>query len=172
MSKAGTWRSSPGQRRAGTTCCRRWQPICSVVRWMLSLQVLCQRQAQPRRRLRRFRSSLLSAATPVEEGLVARLNQPEGNLTGATAILGEVTAKRLQMLHELVPAATIIGVLLNPSNPNVEFRLRELREAAHSLRQQIQVFNATSERDFDAVFATLVQQGAGALLVGDDPMLT
>ena len=109
---------------------------------------------------------------PVEEGLVARLNQPEGNLTGATAILGEVTAKRLQMLHELVPAATIIGVLLNPSNPNVEFRLRELREAAHSLRQQIQVFNATSERDFDAVFATLVQQGAGALLVGDDPMLT
>jgi putative ABC transport system substrate-binding protein len=107
---------------------------------------------------------------PVQEGLVARLNRPEGNLTGATAFFGEVTAKRLQILRELVPAADVIGVLLNPSNPNVEFRLRELREAAHSLGTQIQIFNA-SERDFDAVFATLVQRGVGALLVGDDPML-
>jgi putative tryptophan/tyrosine transport system substrate-binding protein len=107
---------------------------------------------------------------PVQEGLVARLNRPEGNLTGATVFFGDVIAKRLQMLRELVPAGTVIGVLLNPSNPNVEFRLRELQEAAHSLGQQIQILNASSERDFDGVFATLLQWGAGALLVGDDPM--
>jgi putative ABC transport system substrate-binding protein len=107
---------------------------------------------------------------PVKEGLVARLNRPEGNLTGVTAFFGELVAKRLQLLRLLVPTATIIGVLVNPSNPNVEFRLRDVNDAARLIGQQIQVVNAGTEKDFDTIFATLVQRGAGALLIGDDPL--
>jgi putative tryptophan/tyrosine transport system substrate-binding protein len=107
---------------------------------------------------------------PIKEGLVTRLNRPEGNLTGVTAFFGELAAKRLQLLRQLVPTATIIGVLVNPTNPNVEFRLQDLNDAARLIGQQIQVVNAGSEKDFDAIFASLVHRGAGALLIGDDPL--
>jgi putative tryptophan/tyrosine transport system substrate-binding protein len=112
----------------------------------------------------------LIGGDPVREGLVTRLNRPEGNLTGVTAILGELTGKRLQLLRQVVPAATVIGVLVNPSNPNVEFGLREVDEAGRSLGQHLQIMEASSESDFDAIFATLVQRGAGALLIADDPL--
>jgi putative ABC transport system substrate-binding protein len=114
---------------------------------------------------------VLIGGDPVREGLVTRLSRPEGNLTGITAFFGELTGKRLQLLRQVVPAATVIGVLVNPNNPNVEFRLRDLDEAARSLGQHVQIIKATGESDFDAIFATLVQRGAGALLVGDDPSL-
>jgi putative ABC transport system substrate-binding protein len=106
---------------------------------------------------------------PVEEGLVAHLNSPDGNLTGVTVFYGELGRKRLGLLRELVPEATVIAVLVNPSNPNVEFRLSDVQEAARAIGQQIHVFNASSEDSLDAVFSSLVQGGAGALLVGDDP---
>jgi putative ABC transport system substrate-binding protein len=69
---------------------------------------------------------------PVREGLVTHLNRPDGNLTGLTTFFGEVTGKRLQLLRQMVPAASVIGVLVNPNNPNVEFRLRDLDEAVPS----------------------------------------
>jgi putative ABC transport system substrate-binding protein len=106
---------------------------------------------------------------PVKESLVARLNRPEGNLTGVTIFFGELAAKRLELLRELVPKGTVIAMLINPNNPNVEFRLAEVQDAARAIGQQIHVFNASSESDLDAVFASIVQRGAGALLVSDDP---
>jgi putative ABC transport system substrate-binding protein len=107
---------------------------------------------------------------PVREGLVTHLNRPEGNLTGVTAFFGEVTGKRLQLLRQLVPAASVIGVLVNRNNPNVEFRLRDLNGAARSMGQPIQIIEANTESNLDAIFAAHVQPRAGALLVVDDPL--
>ena len=108
---------------------------------------------------------------PVREGLVTHLNRPEGNLTGATAFFGEVTGKRLQLLRQMVPGASVVGVLVNPNNPNVEFRVRDLDEAARSMGQPIQIIEANTESNLDAIFAAHVQRRADALLVVDDPLL-
>ena len=82
----------------------------------------------------------------------------------------EVAPKRLELAHELVPTATIIAVLVNPTNPNTETQLRDLQAAARTLGLQLHVLHASTERDFDTVFATLVQLRAGALVIsGTDP---
>ena len=109
---------------------------------------------------------------PVKEGLVARLDRPDGNLTGVTQFYGEVGTKRLELLRELVPKATVIAVLMNPSNPNLEFRLSDVQDAARAIRQPIQVFNASSESDLDSAFTSIIHSGANALLIGDDPFFT
>jgi putative tryptophan/tyrosine transport system substrate-binding protein len=106
---------------------------------------------------------------PVKDGLVASLSRPGGNVTGITLFFGELTAKRLELLRELVPGAIVIAALLNPNNPNAEARSRDVQAAARAISQQIQVFNADSESEIDRSFATFVQGGARALLVGDDP---
>ena len=108
---------------------------------------------------------------PVKDGLVASLNRPGGNATGVSLFFGELVAKRLELLRELVPKATTIAVLLNPNNPNAESRLGDLQAAARAIGQQIHVFNVYSENDIDRAFVTFVQLGADALLVGDDPFL-
>jgi putative tryptophan/tyrosine transport system substrate-binding protein len=106
---------------------------------------------------------------PVELGLVARLNQPGGNVTGVTALFDEVGPKRLELLHELVPTATLIALLLNPTYPSAENQSRDLQAAARTLGLQLHVLHASSERDFEIVFATLAQMRAGALVIGNDP---
>jgi putative ABC transport system substrate-binding protein len=106
---------------------------------------------------------------PVELGLVARLNQPGGNVTGVTALFDEVGPKRLELLHELVPTATLIALLLNPTYPSAENQSRDLQAAARTLGLQLHVLHASSERDFETVFATLAQMRAGALVIGNDP---
>jgi putative ABC transport system substrate-binding protein len=108
---------------------------------------------------------------PIRDGLVTSLSRPTGNLTGVTFFAGELLRKRLELLRELVPAADIIGVLVNPNNPNLQTRLSDVQEAARRLGQQILLLNAGDERDIDAAFATMAQQRAAALLVGDDPFL-
>ena len=108
---------------------------------------------------------------PVEFGLVASLNRPGGNLTGITSLNVEVGPKRLELLHELVPSATMIALLVNPTNPNAETLSRDAQAAAHSLGLQLQVLHASSERDFDTVFASLVQLRIGGLVVGIDPFI-
>jgi putative ABC transport system substrate-binding protein len=108
---------------------------------------------------------------PIRDGLVTSLSRPSGNLTGVTSFLGELLPKRLELLRELVPTAAVIAVLLNPDNPNLQTRLRDVQEAARNIGQQILVLNAGSESDIDAAFATIVQQRVAALLVGDDPFL-
>jgi putative ABC transport system substrate-binding protein len=106
-----------------------------------------------------------SGIDPVESGLVASLSRPGGNLTGAYNLVRELEAKQLEVLHELVPTATTIACLLNPTNP-VENRSTEtLQAAARVLGLRLLLLQARSERDFDAVFASLLQQRAGALLM-------
>jgi putative tryptophan/tyrosine transport system substrate-binding protein len=108
-------------------------------------------------------------SNPVEVGLVASLNRPGGNLTGVTTLNVEVGPKRLELLHELVPTATVVALLVNPTSPNLaETTAKDLRAAARTLGLQIHVLHASAERDFDTVFATLVQLRAGALVIGSD----
>jgi putative ABC transport system substrate-binding protein len=108
---------------------------------------------------------------PVASGLVAGLNRPGGNLTGVTNLTAELGPKRLQLLHELVPTATVIALLVNPTNPisNANPTAAEaIQAAARSLGLQLSVLEAGSERDFDAAFASLAQSRAGALMIGPD----
>jgi putative ABC transport system substrate-binding protein len=106
---------------------------------------------------------------PVKEGLVATLNRPGSNITGATLFAYEMESKRLGLLHEAVPTAKTIGVMVNPLNPNVEFQLREVREAALHMGVEVITFNVKAEEEFEGIFATLAQRQAGALLVAGDP---
>jgi putative tryptophan/tyrosine transport system substrate-binding protein len=107
---------------------------------------------------------------PVEVGLVASLNRPGGNITGVSILDVELGPKRLELLHELVPAATSIVLLVNPTDPaRAETTSKELQAAAHSLGLQLHILDASTDRDFDTVFARLVQLGAGGLVIGGEP---
>jgi putative ABC transport system substrate-binding protein len=106
---------------------------------------------------------------PVSLGLVASLARPGGNLTGVNFFVGELVAKRLELLRELVPAVTRVAVLINPSSPVAEITVRDVEVAARSLGLQVQVLNAGTSRDINAVFATFVRQRPDALFVGGDP---
>ena len=105
---------------------------------------------------------------PVKLGLVASLNRPGGNLTGVSLLNTELAPKRLELMHELVPAATIMGFLLNPTNPNAE-TLRGRAGGGPHARAQAPCRACEHEGDLDTAFATFVQQRAGALLIGSDP---
>jgi putative tryptophan/tyrosine transport system substrate-binding protein len=105
---------------------------------------------------------------PVELGLVSSLNRPGGNLTGATSLNVEIGAKRLQLLHELVPAARIIALLVNPANPNGDALSRRVQVAARTLGLELYVLNASTEREFDPAFATLTHVQAGGLVIATD----
>ncbi len=111
-----------------------------------------------------------NAADPVKLGLVASLNRPGSNVTGVTNISSELGAKRLGLLRELMPLTTLIAVLLNPNNPSTESQLRQLQEASRGLGIKLHVVEATAESDFDAAFASIAAQRAGALLVGGDAL--
>jgi putative tryptophan/tyrosine transport system substrate-binding protein len=106
---------------------------------------------------------------PVAFGLVTSLSHPGGNLTGVAFLLGELWPKRLQLLHELVPKAGTIGVLVNPANSNSGANTRNLEPAAKALGLQLEVLPASAELDIEAAFATIQQRRVDALLVGDDP---
>ena len=106
---------------------------------------------------------------PVASGLVPSLNRPGGNLTGVYQFANGLEAKRLGLLHEMVPKATTIAVLVNPNYSGSKNQLREVQEAAASLGVQLVIVRANVESDFDAAFSTLVQQPATALLVCASP---
>jgi putative ABC transport system substrate-binding protein len=107
-------------------------------------------------------------ADPVKLGVVASLNQPGGNVTGVTQFYGALGGKRLELIRELVPTASIIAVLTNPKNPNSE----DVRAAANAMGQRILVFPVSAESEIAPAFAGLVSQGANALLVADDPFFS
>ena len=109
------------------------------------------------------------ASDPIKLGLVASLNRPGGNATGVGLFAVAVEPKKLEILHELVPKAMKIGILVNPRNPNAQTIVTELQTAAGALRLQIYIVNAATEAEFGAAFTTLVQQQAGALVVAADP---
>jgi ABC-type uncharacterized transport system substrate-binding protein len=113
------------------------------------------------------------ASDPVELGLVTSLARPGGNITGVTSLNAEVGPKRLELLHELVPTATVVGLLVNPTNPNLaELTTKNLHAAARSLGLKMHILHASADRDFDTVFATLNQLRAGALAIGTDPFFS
>jgi putative tryptophan/tyrosine transport system substrate-binding protein len=107
-------------------------------------------------------------ADPVQIGLVASLNQPGGNMTGVTLLGVEVEPKILDLLHEAVPAAAVMGYLVNPTNPNAETQSRTVQEAARRLGVQLHVLNATNASDFDPTFTRLHDLQVTALVVGQD----
>ena len=111
----------------------------------------------------------ISDSDPVKIGLVASINRPGGNVTGIHQLTAGLEAKRFELLHELVPTATKIAVLLNPDYPDAEAQIGEVQRAALSLGLQAHILKASNERDFDTAFSTIKEQGAGALLVASDP---
>ena len=109
-----------------------------------------------------------TASDPMRLGLVASLSRPGGNVTGATQLNVEVGPKRLELVRELLPAATIIALLVNPTNPVAETLARDLQAAARTIGLQLHILNASTERDIDDAFASLAKLRAGALVVGSD----
>ena len=112
-------------------------------------------------------------ADPVGDGLVASLARPGGKLTGVSQLGGEgLTAKRLELLSELVPRAGVIALLVNPNSSTAERAIQEVQQAARAKGVQLHVLKASSESEIDTAFASLVQLHAGALVVGADPFLS
>jgi putative tryptophan/tyrosine transport system substrate-binding protein len=110
----------------------------------------------------------MNAADPVAIGLVASFNRPGGNVTGVTLLSGELVAKRLGILHDLLPSVKKIAMLVNPTRPGVDIQKAQVQEAAQALRLSLHILDATSERDFEAVFQTAVSQHDDALIVAPD----
>jgi putative ABC transport system substrate-binding protein len=113
-----------------------------------------------------------TSGDPVHFGFVTSLSRPDGNMTGATQLNVEVAPKRLELMHEVLPSATNIGLLINPTSPLAEPVSRELQAAAATLRLKLHVLNASSEQDFATVFARLAQLQAEALVIGTDTFFT
>ena len=110
---------------------------------------------------------------PVQGGLVASLNRPGGNVTGVTNFNNQLASKRLELLHEAVPKAIDVGLLVNPSNPvSAEADTRDAETAVRTLGLKLHVLRASSERDFDGVFANIVQSRLGGLVIGADTLFT
>jgi putative ABC transport system substrate-binding protein len=114
----------------------------------------------------------ITGSDPVRDGLVASLSRPGGNITGVVFIVSDLGAKRLELLRQLVPNATTIGVLVNPNTPETEAERRDLLAASLRVGQQLSILDVGSDRDIENAFATLVQRGAGAALIGAGPFLT
>ena len=110
-----------------------------------------------------------TADDPVKSKLVGSLNRPGGNVTGIAWLSLGLETKRFGLLHELVPTAAVVAMLVNPNNPNAESQLKDVQAAAGTIGKKIHVLSATTERDIDTAFAILIREQAGALIVGTDP---
>jgi putative ABC transport system substrate-binding protein len=111
----------------------------------------------------------LTAADPVKLGFVTSLGRPGGNVTGIAYFVGELSAKRLEVLREVVPNAGVIGILVNPTSPATEIQVRDIQAAARIMRLQLAILGASTEREIDAAFEAMVQERVHALLVTSDP---
>ena len=103
---------------------------------------------------------------PVRVGLVANINQPGGNVTGVVFTSSDLVAKRLGLLHDLVPKSAAIAALFHPAAPGAELHMEEVEKAGQTIGRQVLIVKVTDEREFPAAFATIVQQSAGGLLIG------
>jgi putative ABC transport system substrate-binding protein len=114
----------------------------------------------------------VSAGDPFKAGIVTSLGRPAGNITGISLLVSALEAKRLGLLHEIVPGTASIGVLVNPKVVDADLELRALQEAASAINRQINIVRASTETEIDTAFATLTQQAPGALLVAADPFFS
>jgi putative ABC transport system substrate-binding protein len=114
----------------------------------------------------------LAADDPVKFGLVTSLNRPGGNATGLNLLTSELNTKRLELIRDLVPTASAVAVLVNPRSPESEPQTRDIERVAGAVGQQIRILNASSDRDIDAAFATLVKPRDAALLVTNDALFS
>jgi putative ABC transport system substrate-binding protein len=106
---------------------------------------------------------------PVRQGLVASLSRPGGNITGLSMLTAGLDAKRMQLLHDLAPRVTKMGLLVNPGNPNAQAQINDVQTAARAIARDIEVAQARNDDEIEAAFASLVKRQTGALLVGADP---
>ena len=109
---------------------------------------------------------------PVSAGIVASLTRPDQNVTGVSLLIGLLGAKQVELLQELVPKAPLIAALFNPNNPNAERGAKDVQSAAGTIGQKVVVFHASSEREIDTAFASLIQQQAGGILIYPDGFFT
>jgi putative tryptophan/tyrosine transport system substrate-binding protein len=117
--------------------------------------------------------AFLVGVDPIEFDLIASLNRPGGNITGVAILTAELAAKRLELLHELVPTAAVIALLVNPTDPAAtESETRNLQDAVRSLGLQLHILPASTPNEIDSAFETLVELRAGALVVSTDPLFT
>jgi putative tryptophan/tyrosine transport system substrate-binding protein len=112
-----------------------------------------------------------TGSDPIKDGLVSNMARPGGNVTGITRLGTTVEPKRLELLHKLVPKATTIAFLVNPTNPAADRQLQEVNDAARSLGLPLEVMRASTERELDTVFATLAEREASALIIATDPFV-
>jgi putative tryptophan/tyrosine transport system substrate-binding protein len=110
-----------------------------------------------------------TGSDPVKDGLVATMNRPGGNVTGVSRMAVTLEAKRLELLHELIPRASVVGFLVNPKSQRAELQLEQMHEAARKLGLSVQVAGASTEQELDVAFDNLAQQQVGALLVAQEP---
>jgi len=108
---------------------------------------------------------------PVRAGLVASVNHPGGNITGVVFTSSDLVAKRLELLHDLVPKSVAIAALFHPGVPGAEFQMKEVEKAGQTIGRQVLIVKFTDERELHAAFATMVQQSAGGLFIGSGPYL-
>jgi len=113
----------------------------------------------------------ITGGDPIKFGFVRSLNRPGGNVTGVNIFIAEMEGKRLGLLRDLVPTAALVGVLLNPNNPNFDNQSHAVQEAARAIGQKIQIVHASTETALGTAFKSLVQLGTEGLLVGGDPFL-
>jgi putative tryptophan/tyrosine transport system substrate-binding protein len=111
----------------------------------------------------------VTGADPVKTGLVDSFSRPGGNLTGVSVLISILGPKRLELLSELLPSTSTVALLINPNNPNVAADVPETEAAANALGRRLEALRATTERDLDAAFTTIVERQAGALVVMSDP---
>jgi putative ABC transport system substrate-binding protein len=111
----------------------------------------------------------LMGSDPLKAGVVTSINRPEGNVTGVSFLINSMGTKRAELLSQMAPKASTIGMLVNPTNPDAEIEARDAQAAVQALGRKLLVVKASTENDFEAAFATLVAQGAGAFTIGGDP---
>jgi putative ABC transport system substrate-binding protein len=110
----------------------------------------------------------VTGSDPVEQGLVTNLHRPDGNITGVTTLAVELGQKRMELMREVIPTAKLIGILMNPTGPNLESVSRDLHAAARTLKLPIHVLHASTEADLERAFTELVRVRADALVMGTD----
>src|SRR2546430_17134424 len=154
MSRAAMSRSNTAGLTTNTIGCRHWRRSWWGAK-STSSPPTARRHSRRRRPPRLFRSCSRPGSTRSTLGLVSSLHRPGGNVTGTSMLNVEVVPKRLQLLNELVPAATVMALLVNPSNPDPAAHSRALQSAARTLGQQLHLLPARSGRDFETVLEKL-----------------